>query len=299
MTIIDTPYSHSDVEFDELWLFLASEYVLDPRPDNWTFSRLENWRYANVDRDDDWFRSQVHLWREDGRLVGFTINEHGDDPYYLHVRAGVEELEAAMLDWLEMQHAARAEPLQVMALQENLNRQRLLAARGYANQGLAENFRLYDVTYPRPPVPLPEGYRLISMAEFGDPVAYAALERAVFRNDFLDEAWFRGKSSAPHYRADLHVVALAPDGSLAASAHGWYAPRGRMAEIDPIGTHPDHRRRHLALAATTEAFNRLCAAGADLALIASAPEPNPSNLVYDSLVPVGKWTGNCWSRRLN
>jgi ribosomal protein S18 acetylase RimI-like enzyme len=296
MTLHNVPYHHTDAGFNDLWRFLAEEYAADPRPDHWTFSRLENWRYANHDRDDAWFSAQVRLWRGADRLAGFSINEHGDDPYFLHARRGRPDVYAPMLDWLEAQHGSTRAELGIMALQENLGLQRILAARGYANRGPAENFRLYDVTRPRPAASLPEGYRLTTMVEVADAVAYAALERAVFRSDYLDEAWFRGKSSAPHYRPDLHVIALAPDGALAACAHGWLAAEGPMAEVDPVGTHPDHRRKGLALAATTEALNRLGAAGAELVLIASAPEPYHANHLYEALGPVGKWTANAWYR---
>ena len=58
-------------------------------PLNWTFARLDNWRYASWDRTDDEFRQLAHLWRDGGRLVGFTILEGPDDWYALiHLTAG-------------------------------------------------------------------------------------------------------------------------------------------------------------------------------------------------------------------
>jgi len=230
----DHPYVHPD-DFLEMWQLLAESNAQTGAPDNWTFARLENWRYASWDRSDEAF----------GRL------------------------------------AARA---------------RLLAAHGYEDRGPAEVMRAYDQTISRPPVALPPGYRLSDLATFTDAAAYCELERVAFRNDYIDLNWFRGKTAAPSYDPTLHVVALSPEGQPVAVAHGWTDAATGTAEIDPVATHPDHRRRHLAQAVVVEAFARLAARGVGVTWIGSGAEPNPSNRLYDSLQPSGKWISHRWVR---
>jgi len=46
--------------------------------------------------------------------------------------------------------------------------------------------------------------------------------------------------------AGLDMVAVAPDGSLAGCCIGWLDPSTGVAEIEPLGVHPAHRRRGLA-----------------------------------------------------
>jgi predicted N-acetyltransferase YhbS len=63
------------------------------------------------------------------------------------------------------------------------------------------------------------------------------------------------------YRRDLHVVAEAPDGSLAASCIAWLDPVTGVAAIEPLGVCPEHRRRGLAGALCLHAARLVAAAG--------------------------------------
>jgi len=294
----DHPYTPTDGEYIEMRQLLA-ESNADGAPRNCTFSRLENWRYASWDTTADEFHRMAHLWRDgDGRLAAFAIVEHADDPVTLQVRPEARAVEPAMLDWAERRFRDERAALEVMCLAGDEPREALLRERGYEDRGPAENLRAYDPARPRPLVPLPPGYRLADLTALPDPAPYIALERTAFNNDYIDERWFRAKTSAPTYDPTLHVIALAPDGSVAAVAHGWADAATGTAEIDPVATHPDHRRLHLAQAVIMEAFARLAARGVRVAWIGSGPEPNPSNRLYDSLAPERKWTVHLWSKPL-
>jgi ribosomal protein S18 acetylase RimI-like enzyme len=302
MTYYDCDYTHSEAEFAEMWRLLAETNGRAGRPVNWTFARLENWRYASWDRALEAFRGMAHLWRDgDGALAGFTITEHLDigDDCELQVRPEARAVEGEMLDWLERRYAGERPELTVTCFAADDERAGRLRARGYEDAGPIGNFRTYDLARPRPAVPLPPGYRLSDLAEFTDYAAYALLERVAFNNEYIDLNWYRGKSLAPHYDPRLHVVVLSPDGAPVSVAHGWLEDEYGTAEIDPVATHPDHRRRHLAEAAITEAFNRLTARGARLAWIVSGAEPNPSNRVYERLEPIDLWTQHRWKRIRN
>jgi ribosomal protein S18 acetylase RimI-like enzyme len=63
------------------------------------------------------------------------------------------------------------------------------------------------------------------------------------------------------YRLDLHVVAEAPDGSLAASCIAWLDPATGVAAIEPLGVRPEHRRRGLAGALCLHAARLVADAG--------------------------------------
>lgn len=171
-----------------------------------------------------------------------------------------------------------------------------LRERGFRETKPIGNFRSYDLGKPRPPVTLPLGYKLSDLSQFTDAARYAALERSAFGSDYLDERWYRAKSRAPHYDPRMHVIVLSPEGEPAAVAHAWAEGQFRTAEIDPVCTHPDHRRKHLAQAAITEALNRLSTCGMRVAWIVSGAEPNPSNRLYERLGPSATWTANRWSK---
>jgi GNAT superfamily N-acetyltransferase len=59
--------------------------------------------------------------------------------------------------------------------------------------------------------------------------------------------------SAWTYRGDLHLVVETPDSSLVASCIIWFDEPNRTAAIEPLGVHPDHRRRGIAGALTLRA----------------------------------------------
>jgi GNAT superfamily N-acetyltransferase len=63
------------------------------------------------------------------------------------------------------------------------------------------------------------------------------------------------------YRHDLHVVAEAPDGSLAASCIAWLDPATGTAAVEPLGVVPEHRRRGFAGALCLHAALLVAAAG--------------------------------------
>lgn len=300
-TYFDCDYTHSDAEFAEMCRLLAETNARGGRPDlNWTFARLENWRFASWDRPPGEFREMAHLWRdENGALAGFTIVEHFDigNDLELQVRSDCRDVEAGMLDWLETRYGDRPE-LTVTCFADDDCRAELLRSRGYRETGAIGCFRAYDVGRPRPSVPLPPGYRLSDLCHFRDAAAYARLEAVAFNNDYIDENWYRGKSHAPHYDPRLHVIVLSPDGEPVSVAHAWMESEFCTAEIEPVATHPDHRRLHLAEAAITEAFNRLSICGARVVWIASGAEPNPSNRLYERLNPISLWSQHRWAKKL-
>ncbi len=132
---------------------------------------------------------------------------------------------------------------------------------------------------------LPAGYRLRTMREVGDLSRRVAVHRAAWEPSSVTESSYADVMNTWPYRDALDFVVEAPDGSLAASALGWYDERNRVGEFEPVGTHPDHRRRGLARAVSLFGLQRFRDAGAELAIVAcrgDADYPIPK-LVYESV----------------
>jgi GNAT superfamily N-acetyltransferase len=73
----------------------------------------------------------------------------------------------------------------------------------------------------------------------------------------LNVAKYERLLTVPHYRLEDDLVVETSDGSLAAFALCWFDQDGRVGELEPVGTHPDHQRRGLSRAIVTEAVRRL------------------------------------------
>ena len=84
--------------------------------------------------------------------------------------------------------------------------------------------------------------------------------------------WYRNVQRAPLYRRDLDLVAVAPDGELAAFGAVWFDDVTRTAAFEPVGTHPAHQRKGLGKALMAEGLRRAARLGATLATVGSYSE---------------------------
>ena len=82
------------------------------------------------------------------------------------------------------------------------------------------------------------------------------------------------------YDTALDLVAVAPDGELAACCIGWFDPASGVTEIEPLGVAPEHRRRGLAVALSLEIAARTEARGGSQVFVNTTPRadyPAPSS----------------------
>jgi ribosomal protein S18 acetylase RimI-like enzyme len=206
-------------------------------------------------------------------------------------------LELEIFEWIEQHPLGNTGRISAMVYDWDVERQNLLAERGYQNLGPIEDVRIYDLNQTYPPVLLPPGYQFASLAEYTDYSEYIELTNRVWGVS-LDEAWFRGKSSAPSYSFDWDLLAMSPEGRQAAYSLVWLYPQNHTAEIDPLGTHPDHRKRGLSRALILESFKRLRENGFCYTYIASETADPVVSHLYASLQPVEMYQGFHWAKKL-
>jgi ribosomal protein S18 acetylase RimI-like enzyme len=224
---------------------------------------------------------RVVVFEDSGEVVGWavlwlpvtlTYGVHPDRP----------DTHDAVLDWFE-QTAEGEEPLDVALLDGDAATRETAVRRGYRlaeDEGVLHHMALDLADEPAAP-PLPEGYRL----------AHATTELLASRVDAHRDAFhpsrvtvdsYRAVTRTPPYRPELDVVAIAPDGMVAAYALGWLDEASGVGELEPVGTHSAHRRRGLAAAVCLEALRRLRAAGATVGLVYSV-DGYPSTALYESV----------------
>jgi mycothiol synthase len=291
----DEDYTHSGAQFAELRDLLIQSYARSGKPYNWLFARLENWRYARHDAPDAWYAGNTHLWRDDaGRLVGFCLSESGEDEMHLQLLADSIPLERDMVRWIEQVWARDRERIEIEAYADQTARKEMLKRAGYEYGGPSGITWAYDLARPYPPIPLPPGYRVETLAENGEHDKHIAVEQLTFNSDYLDRDWFYGKASAPGYSYDLDFCIVSAERQHVAFCLGWIDAANRVAEVDPVGTHPDYRRRGFAKAVVSACFRELARRGVRRAYIGSAPEPNISTRLYQSLGPIERFDVGRW-----
>jgi mycothiol synthase len=119
---------------------------------------------------------------------------------------------------------------------------------------------------PRPAAP--DGFTLRAVRGEAEAAATAALHREAFGTPGMTTEARLARMRDPGYRPDLDLVAVAPDGELAAFVGGGLDAEASarcgllVGYTDPLGTRPAYRRLGLARALLLEALGRLRAAGA-------------------------------------
>jgi ribosomal protein S18 acetylase RimI-like enzyme len=95
-----------------------------------------------------------------------------------------------------------------------------------------------------------------------------------------DVSWYRNIQTAPLYRRDLDIVAVAPDGAVASFCTIWFDDVTRTAYFEPVGTTPAYQRRGLGKAVLCEGLRRLKRMGGTIAYVGGYTEA--ANALYAS-----------------
>ncbi|MFI6562215.1 GNAT family N-acetyltransferase [Streptomyces sp. NPDC050534] len=119
---------------------------------------------------------------------------------------------------------------------------------------------------------LPDGFRFRTADEAGPRAAVQAHVDAWAPSPYTAEG-YEGVRRTPPYRGDLHVLVEAPDGTMAASTIMWLDEVNRTAEFEPVGTHPDYRRRGLGRAMLLHGMHLAREAGARHTTVACLGAP--------------------------
>lgn len=221
----------------------------------------------------------VGLWASGGQLLAWAVMQ---TPwwaldYVCHPRAG-QGLHVQLLAWADqrarqMLDTPSGRPCWfVNAFAGQTDRLCDLEGAGFASQAnVGEDSWSKVLLQHSTPTPatdygLPAGFSVRPLAGEDEVEAYVQLQRAVFESETMTVEWRARTLRCPEYRADLDLVAVAPDGRLAAFCICWLdndVAGGPIGQIEPLGVHSDFRQLGLGRAILSEGLRRLYACGAD------------------------------------
>jgi ribosomal protein S18 acetylase RimI-like enzyme len=251
----------------------------DPRRTAPTPGDLTWWLHQHPPADAT--PKRVVVFEESGQLVAWAVLwlpvtlTYGVDPG----RPGAHDV---VLEWFEGA-AEGEEPLDVALLEGDEATRSAVERRGYRladDEPWLHHMAVELDDEPAAP-PLPSGYRLAHATEATLASRVAAHRDAFHPSRVTVESYGTVRHTSP-YRAELDVVALARDGTVAAYALAWLDEASGVGELEPVGTHSDHRRVGLGRAVCAEALRRLRAHGASLGLVYSV-NGQPSTALYEAV----------------
>ncbi len=264
MKVYHKPYSGYKKEYFEMRDLLVESYRISKKPLNWWIGRLDNWRFASfinkLEENPKYFQENAHLWRnEKGELIGFFISEDGKSYFEIQVHPEYRFIEKEMLEWILENWAQTKEKIVTCIYSLNEDRIKLLTELGFENNGLeAIDFR-YDTSIYATNEVIDSDFHFETFSEKYNYENHIETQRIAFgrTKDQLDREWFETKCLAPGYSSDWDFIVVDSKGEHLAFCVAWLDEANKIAEIDPVGTHPDFRKRGLAKAVITNCFIEL------------------------------------------
>lgn len=291
---------HFDRDFLPVRDFLSQTYALYGHSMNW---RIERWEYAfgfvapflanwredppkqeSIDRALRFMDDHTALWETDrGEIAGVVTIEHADPThsafgeFFIQRHPDHPGLIPSMLEYAEG-NLAHPETRQLFIYADPADEVLVskLVDRGFKpDPERAANESIFDLTrQPLPDAPaLPAGFRLQAMLDDNDIAKRCeAFGRGFNHPDPLE--WPSPRSyellqTMPDYDPEQDIVVAAPDGRFVAFCLIWRDQPNKLASLEPVGTHPNFRRKGLAREAIYEAMRRVRDRGIETVIVGS------------------------------
>lgn len=286
---------------DDFWRmreFLRQVFLLNQRLErSWHVARLDYTRWhvclncAGVRLED-----VTYLWEESNQLAAILLPDGGPGEAHLliHPQLRTEALEEEMLGVAEERLAAvrpdGSRRLEVWSPEQDHERQDLLCRHGYEKGEWPEHQWRRDLDAPIPDAPLAAGYTIRALGDglellercYASGLGFHEGDIQIAVDNRKDPTWYHNIQTAPLYRRDLDLVAVAPDGATAAFCTIWFDDVTRSAYFEPVATVPEHQRRGLGKALLTEGLRRLKRMGTTRAFVSGYS--TGANALYRSVM---------------
>ena len=294
MSILTRAYNH-DEDFTWVTSFLANSFFLPGSFQMWIPSRFENSVFFDTER-----ANHVHLWIDTEELVGIGLVDPPNEiillthPDYIY-------LHNEMISWAEqnlsnIQKADKEiDSWFTYSIQNNTEHNVMLEKLGYEVQSDCEHVRVRKPSSPLLDIPLPDEYSIKPISQDYYDQYVKAIE-TVFNHPHFTHEVFTAMRKTVFYHEDLNLGAFTKDGSIAAFAM-MRIDENKIAEFEPVGTLPEHRKQGLAKALMKESFIRAEKYNPKLFYVGGAPTEEADRL-YESVGFGDMRTVLRWSKKI-
>jgi mycothiol synthase len=276
---------------DDFWRireFLRQVFLLNDRRElSWQVARFDYWRWHLMTNLEDGNLEDIAIWETPEGQIAAMINPEGvgEAHFSIHPDFNTSELACEMVETAEQSLAKTGSDGQKkIAAWVNEHQEYLKNAiiqRGYARSDDAEYMRYRSLDEPILQAPPAPGHTVRSLGDGLELLERCYASGLAFHEDDIHTArdnrdhpqWYRNIQTAPLYRRDLDIVAIAPDGAVASFCTIWFDDVTRSAYFEPVATVPAHQRGGLGKAVMCEGLRRLKRMGCSKAFVGSySPE---------------------------
>ena len=303
----------NDEDYWRIREFLRQVMILNNRRElSWHVARLDYWWwFANPHFEKLAPQEALFLWETADGEIAAVLNPEGHAIAHpqTHPAFRTPELDEEMIATAEKCLAETDQDgrrqLQVYIDSQDKSFQDVLSRHGFQRverTGEAEVQHRRSLEGPLPEVSVASGYTVrplgagLELLErcYASGLGFHEDDLQFARNNRDHPEWYHGIQSAPLYRRDLDIVAVAADGSIAAFCTAWFDDVSRTAYLEPVATVPAHRKHGLGKAVCLEALHRLQRMGCKVAFVGGYSER--ANALYFSLMGPEHDISECWEK---
>lgn len=189
--------------------------------------------------------------------------------------------------------------MRIHTIEENSTRESLLVELGYKEGAISGYLRLRPMDLPIPDSNCPKGFEIRSIRGRSDYDQLMSVTRLVFgHGEWLNAEVYEGIMRCSFYKQDLDLVTVTTDGTFASFCTFRVDPISRITSLEPMGTHPNYRRRGLAKALIYEGLRRAMKYNPSLFYIGGAADTPAANRLNDSVGFSEKYAYHCWHKEI-
>jgi GNAT superfamily N-acetyltransferase len=314
MTLIMRPYRNSD-DYWRIRDFLRQVMLLNNRREfSWHVARMDYWYwFANPDLEKMSLEKSIFIWEDSDGRIAAVLNPEGHGQAFLqisplHSTTGlVEEMLSTAGKHLAHLDEKGMRLLEIYIDSKDVLLTEILSQHGFqrvTRPGEQEFQHRCALTEPLPGRMTVDGYTLRAMRDglellercYASGLGFHDDDIQVARENRDNPGWYHHIQSAPLYRRDLDLVAVAADGSVASFCTIWFDDVTRTAYFEPVATVPAHRRHGLGKALLVDGLHRLKEMGCLVAFVSGYSER--ANALYFSVMGEEYDVSEPWEKQI-
>ena len=246
------------------------------------------WWLFYTDVPQETWQSQIRLWFEKDRLIGWALLTLGENTFDVYVSPHLrgDAREHQMLTWSTQQMSANGNLQNIWVAEEDDVRIRWLEENGFTRE--QAHFILFkralsgSLNGPQ----LPEGFSLrISRGPEDARLRSVASHAAFGSGKPFEEYWPRTLRfmQSPVYVPEHEIFVISPNGEVAAFCIIWTDERTKVGHFEPVATHPNFQRMSLGKSVLFEGLRRLKSEGMNEADVFTNHDNSAAIRLYESV----------------